>query len=507
MRPPLARFLLLLALAAPALAQGPLSPTAAPAPQGKTLDQIEPRTPLAGGTAGLTISQPGSYYLTGNITVASGNGITVNADNVSLDLRGFTISSAAASPTGIGISLPNGRANVSITNGHVRGARVFSGGAFSGGGFNSGIDYSSPVPRSVRVTHVSVSGVGTFGIDLGSDPSSVITGCTVRTAGSLGLRAGVVADSAALEVGGIAISAETVANSVGTLTGAGTAVQSAAPTLATLDPRVRIPGGTAGFTITARGSYVLTGNLTVASGNGITISADDVSLDLNGFTIAGTAASPAAGAGVSVGAGRQNVVVRNGIIRGGTTYSGGTGGTFSGGGFADGISAPSVAGNVRVEAIVVAGVAGSGIDLDSSGLLPSVRVQDSTVRVAGGTYGIHATVVDGCTAEACQIGISANVATNSAGESVFTTPIASGISANTVANCRGRAPGGTGIEASDSVHNSTGFGQTGIQANTGIASYCQGLSVGGTGLFASIAVACKGQGSPAILANNRYLMP
>ncbi len=53
----------------------------------KTLTQLEPRTPLAGGTAAITISQSGSYFLTGNLTVATGDAITINASGVTLDLR------------------------------------------------------------------------------------------------------------------------------------------------------------------------------------------------------------------------------------------------------------------------------------------------------------------------------------------------------------------------------------------------------------------------------------
>lgn len=50
-------------------AQGALTPPGSPAATMRTLDQVQPRTPLA--TAGVTISAPGSYYLTGNL---NGNG-------------------------------------------------------------------------------------------------------------------------------------------------------------------------------------------------------------------------------------------------------------------------------------------------------------------------------------------------------------------------------------------------------------------------------------------------
>lgn len=80
--------LFLILAAASAFAQGPLIPLTAPAPSMKTLNQIEARTaippsptvPLAGPH--YMISRPGSYYLTGNIEVVSGNGINITASDV-----------------------------------------------------------------------------------------------------------------------------------------------------------------------------------------------------------------------------------------------------------------------------------------------------------------------------------------------------------------------------------------------------------------------------------------
>jgi hypothetical protein len=59
----------------PAFGQGSLTPPGAPAPTMKTLQQVEPRTPIS--SAPFTISQPGSYYLTTNLTVTTAtNAIT-----------------------------------------------------------------------------------------------------------------------------------------------------------------------------------------------------------------------------------------------------------------------------------------------------------------------------------------------------------------------------------------------------------------------------------------------
>src|SRR5438270_7273607 len=92
-------------------AQGSLTPPGAPAPTMKSLDQIEARTPIAGGTSAVTIGS-GSYYLTGNLTISSTstNGVTVSASNVTIDLNGFTLT-GPSSGTGAGIYLTGGVSN------------------------------------------------------------------------------------------------------------------------------------------------------------------------------------------------------------------------------------------------------------------------------------------------------------------------------------------------------------------------------------------------------------
>ena len=89
------------------------------------------------------------------------------------------------------------------------------------------------------------------------------------------------------------------------------------PTISLLaqDPRTPIPA--LPFKITAQGSYYLTANLTATGGGaGITISADNVTLDLNGFALIGGGSGSVAG--INVPAAQKNILIRNGTVRGWT---------------------------------------------------------------------------------------------------------------------------------------------------------------------------------------------
>jgi len=200
-------------------AQGSLTPPGAPAPTMKTLAQIEARTPIS--TAPFTITAPGSYYLTTNLSISSGSAITVSANNVMLDLNGFTLFSTQAPAMGsVGILLYS-VTNITIVRGFISGDVTNSDGIYNGNGFSFGIYYSGAYPVNARVSGISVSGCRGSGIYLGFN-NSMVESCTVNMVGTYGIVAQCISDSTAQNCGFTAIYANSSANNCyGTCIGSG----------------------------------------------------------------------------------------------------------------------------------------------------------------------------------------------------------------------------------------------------------------------------------------------
>ena len=104
---------LTMALASVATA-GDLTPPPGPV---TATDRVTIHGPTA--TLPLTIDEPGSYVLTGNLTGAPGqHGILITSENVSLDLNGFSITGVAGSLNGIHAS--GTQSNLRVHNGTLR---------------------------------------------------------------------------------------------------------------------------------------------------------------------------------------------------------------------------------------------------------------------------------------------------------------------------------------------------------------------------------------------------
>lgn len=171
-----------------ARAQGSLTPPAgAPAPVMKTLDQVEARIPLVSGQPGVsvspsgtvTITSPGSYYLTGNLIITNNvDGLVVNAD-ATVDLNGFGIIGTNQTGVCYGIVLGT-NLNITVRNGFVRGGVMLPN--LSGWGLLTGIfcPYVTPNNASYAIYDVSVSNLRDVGINLFVADTVVVDRCRVN---------------------------------------------------------------------------------------------------------------------------------------------------------------------------------------------------------------------------------------------------------------------------------------------------------------------------------------
>jgi parallel beta-helix repeat protein len=180
--------LTLFILPAPLFAQGPLTPPAPPGPTMVTLSQVEPRTPITNLPYSITL--PGSYYITTNMTGIVGSpGITILANDVTVDLRGFTLQGVPGS--GPAISVSNSVRNLAIRNGVLDGWGVRGTNAYNSL-FERLRESNSGGPGLVTgsncvVSVCTVSANFTVGIGVGNNGS--VKDCTVSGTSGIGIQA------------------------------------------------------------------------------------------------------------------------------------------------------------------------------------------------------------------------------------------------------------------------------------------------------------------------------
>jgi len=164
---------------------GPLTPPVGPvASTYKTLQEVEPRIAInavntpASVNGTFSIFQPGSYYLTGNITGEIGkHGILIGSNDVTIDLNGFTMTGVPGAFSGVGHSVQSYR-NVTVRNGTLIGWA--NGIAITGAGNRVEAVRTS---ESVAVgIFLSTNGVieSCTATDNGTNGISVSNGCVVR---------------------------------------------------------------------------------------------------------------------------------------------------------------------------------------------------------------------------------------------------------------------------------------------------------------------------------------
>ena len=431
-----------------------------------TLSQVEPRTPIS--SLPFTITTSGSYYLTGNLSPGvNQNGIIVAADNVTIDLNGFTLFGGGGGSGGRQIWSSTARQNVVIRDGTLRnwpgsGVNFYDSGSvlttveniqsISNGFTGIAVKNGSHVKDCLTV------GNGIRGILVDND--TLVEHCKASGNLSLGIGAGTGCQllNNLSETNGTGLS----------ITGPNNTVSGNIVKFNTVNYNIaqgnqldlllsQVPE-----TINWPAKVKLTGSMTVTSGNAITINANNVTLDLNGFTISSTENPAGLASGILLNGAVQNIAIANGFILGGVTDNGS--GNFGGSGFGYGIFETNyLSADLRIRDVSVSGCRFYGIYIPFN----STVAESCTVRTVGG-YGIIANVVKNSSATDCG---------NNA------------IEGDEVSDCLGQtALNGYGINAT-TVQNSygvSGDGGEGISATC--AQNCYGD--GGLGLTASIALNC-----------------
>ena len=159
-------------------------------------------------------------------------------------------------------------------------------------------------------------------------------------------------------------------------------------TLSQIEPRTPVDathtgsGGSSEFLITQPGSYYLTTNVVGVSGlHGINISASDVTLNLNGFSLQGNSSAWDA---IYIHAGWTNITVRNGTISGWSNASQ----------YGNGVECH--ANNVALERLTIAGCGSVGITADNAVQLSHVQV----IKSVGPGFSVGpGSTLEGCSAQ------------------------------------------------------------------------------------------------------------
>lgn len=173
---------------------GPLTPPAGPVQES---GRFGPRTdvqtlPAVGGTVpGLhLIDKPGSYYLSADILVPPGrSGVVITADNVTLDLNGFTIIGDKGSEHGVTVGIRSDGSEGVFKNLEIRNGAICGVGG-DGVRLSGAIDPFDVLSTTSRVGELRIADVGGFGVNLDFSSHCAVENVLVEQAFAGGISAG-----------------------------------------------------------------------------------------------------------------------------------------------------------------------------------------------------------------------------------------------------------------------------------------------------------------------------
>jgi copper-binding protein NosD len=234
-----------------------------------TIVAQDPATPIS--SLPYTISAQGSYFLTGNLT-ASGStaGITISADNVTLDLNGFALVGGGSGSVA-GINVPFAQKNILIRNGTVRG--------WTNGGVNAA-NVTNSVIQGLRLSNNTAtstfSNVAALSVGSGSTVKDCVvaqnTNCHGISVGNACLVSGCVARANSLGVGIRAVDSCYVvgnisdSNGTGIAVGSGNRIDSNSCT-SNVSAGVLVPSGATNNLVIRNSARSNNPNYNIASGN------------------------------------------------------------------------------------------------------------------------------------------------------------------------------------------------------------------------------------------------